>query len=203
MSDTGVADYTGAPFDKATSDFILRSSDGKDFRVFSAILSVASPIFRDMLALPRGPGGTSPGEVLRDGLPVVQVTEDAEVLHMMLAFCYTFPLPPFDDLRRLSLLLDVADKYEMEFIKTITSNCVVANITPFAVDSHYADLYALGWRHSCKALALHAARQSLGAPVSTVYAEKIKTLPHNIQLDAYLALENYREAFTHAAVLAF
>ena len=38
-----------APFDDTRSDFILRSSDGANFRIFKAILSLAaSPVFAAM-----------------------------------------------------------------------------------------------------------------------------------------------------------
>ncbi|KAJ7154121.1 hypothetical protein C8R46DRAFT_1118734 [Mycena filopes] len=42
-----------APFDDATADVILHSWDGADFHVHRLVLSLASPFFKDMFALPQ------------------------------------------------------------------------------------------------------------------------------------------------------
>ncbi|KAF9240602.1 hypothetical protein BU15DRAFT_73833 [Melanogaster broomeanus] len=47
------------PFDNIDADVILRSSDNVDFRVFKIILSLTSPVFKDMFTLPQ-PDNQSP-----------------------------------------------------------------------------------------------------------------------------------------------
>ena len=45
-------------------------------------LSYASPVFKDMFRLPQVPQGDNSNE-MRDGLPVVQVTEEKTTLEML------------------------------------------------------------------------------------------------------------------------
>ena len=62
-------------FDDPTTDVILRTSDHVDFRVHRAVLSLASPAFRDIFAL----SVNISEEIKSDGalsLPVVDMTKD-------------------------------------------------------------------------------------------------------------------------------
>ena len=70
------------------ADFVIRSSDIVNFRVNKLVLAVASPFFRDLLSLPQPP---SCGESV-DGLPVVQLSEDSELLSALVSMLY--PLRP-------------------------------------------------------------------------------------------------------------
>ena len=56
-------------------------------------LSYASPIFRDMFALPQVPQGDNSNE-MKDGLPIVQVTEEKETLERLLSMCYPMAIDP-------------------------------------------------------------------------------------------------------------
>jgi BTB/POZ domain len=64
-----------APFNNLKADVILRSADNVDFRVFKSILSLSSPIFDDMFALPQVSGADNRNE-MEDSLSVVQLAED-------------------------------------------------------------------------------------------------------------------------------
>ena len=70
------------------ADVILRTSDGVDFRVHKAILSLAtSPVFKD-ISLPTT--AFEKNEV-RDGLPVVAVSESSKVPDLALRFMFLLP----------------------------------------------------------------------------------------------------------------
>lgn len=100
----------GAPFDKLNADIILRSSDHVDFRLHKTILAVASPIFEGLFTLPTSVSmaipGTHPVDDVRDGLQVVQITQqDSKTLRNLLGFFY----PPPPDLESLNDLLEVME----------------------------------------------------------------------------------------------
>lgn len=105
------------------TDLVLKSSDDAMFYVHSLILKLSSPVFKNMLRIPRpiSPNGLD-GEV-----PVVDLTEPAEVLSLLLDIIYPGrgQLQNTDFGERLSLLQAVgaaATKYDMwsalEAIKT-------------------------------------------------------------------------------------
>ncbi len=62
---------------------MIRSSDSVDFRVNKSVLAMASPVFRDMLSLPQPSDSDSV-----DGLPVVQLDEDSELLNCLFSIVY-------------------------------------------------------------------------------------------------------------------
>jgi hypothetical protein len=70
-------------FDVPDANFIIRSSDNVDFRVHKSVLAMASPFFRDLLSLPQ----PSDSEAV-DGLPVVQLSEDSELLNSLVPILY-------------------------------------------------------------------------------------------------------------------
>jgi hypothetical protein len=74
-------------FDVSDADLVIRSSDFVDFQVHKPVLSVASPFFKDLLSLPQ----PSDSETV-DGLHVVQLSEDSELLNSLLSMLY--PLRP-------------------------------------------------------------------------------------------------------------
>jgi hypothetical protein len=97
-------------FDTTDGDIILRSADQQDFRVHKTILSLASPVFRDMLSLPQPPASESAT------VPVVDLSENWKVLDVFLRCIYPISKPTVDDLELLGALVDAADKYEAEVV---------------------------------------------------------------------------------------
>lgn len=84
--------YASPPFNHAKADAILRTSDNVDFRIFKLLLSLASPFFETLFDLPQ-PSEEKPGDTeLRDGLPVIPVSEDSKTLDAVLRFCYPYTL---------------------------------------------------------------------------------------------------------------
>ena len=71
------------PFDVPNADLIIRSSDSVDFRVHKPVLSMASPVFKDLLSLPQPPDSETV-----DGLPVVRLPEGSELLNSLVSMLY-------------------------------------------------------------------------------------------------------------------
>ena len=71
------------PFNISDANLIIRSSDLIDFRVHKSVLTMVSPFFEDMLSLPQPSDGESV-----DGLPVVRLPEDSELLNSLLSKLY-------------------------------------------------------------------------------------------------------------------
>jgi BTB/POZ domain len=69
--------------DATDMNFIIRSSDLVNFRVRKSVLATASPFFKDLLSLPQ----PSDSEIV-DGLPVVQMSEDSELLNSLVSILY-------------------------------------------------------------------------------------------------------------------
>ena len=69
--------------DESDMNLIIRSSDLVDFRVRKSVLASASPYFKDLLSLPQ----SSDSDIV-DGFPVVQMTEDSELLNSLISYLY-------------------------------------------------------------------------------------------------------------------
>ena len=69
--------------DLPDANIIIRSSDLGYFRLHKSVLSLVSPIFKDLLSIPQ----PSDGETV-DGLPVVQLSEDSELLNSLISILY-------------------------------------------------------------------------------------------------------------------
>lgn len=76
------------PFGVSDADIVIRSSDLVDFRVHRLVLSMASPKFANLLSLPQ----PSDQRETFDGLRVIILPEDSEVLNSLFSMLY--PLDP-------------------------------------------------------------------------------------------------------------
>jgi hypothetical protein len=70
-------------FDVPDANLIIRSSDFVDFRVHKPVLAMASPFFKDLLSIPQPSNSESV-----DGFPVVQLSEDSELLNSLVSMIY-------------------------------------------------------------------------------------------------------------------
>jgi hypothetical protein len=95
------------------ASIVLRSSDQVSFRVHKSTLAMSSPFFEDLLSLPQPPDG----EVV-DGLPVVQLSEDASLLNCLISLLY--PIPPVipGSYEKVFALLAACQKYDMVSIQS-------------------------------------------------------------------------------------
>ena len=75
-------------FDVSDTNLILRSSDLVNFRVHKPVLAMASPYFKDLLSRPQSSGETV------DGFPVIQFSEDSELLNCLVSMLYHLPVMP-------------------------------------------------------------------------------------------------------------
>jgi len=98
---------TNNSFQAGDADVVLRSVDNADFRVYKCILAEASPFFKDLFTLPQPPSKGGETDV-----PVIDVSEDAEVLNALLQLVYPGTDPKLDSLDSISKTLAVAMKYE-------------------------------------------------------------------------------------------
>jgi hypothetical protein len=105
----------GAPFDNPNADVVLRSADNVDFRTFKLILSLASPIFDDMFGMIQ-PSSESSINEMKDGAPVVSVSESTVTLKRLLEFCHPNCVPVLDNLEVISGILAAAEKYDMDAV---------------------------------------------------------------------------------------
>ena len=92
------------------ADVVIRAAGARDFRVHKPILSLVSPIFRDMFTLPQPPADTLAT------LPHVDVEESAETWENILRTIYPMPNPVIDNLYNLESLFLAAMKYEMQSV---------------------------------------------------------------------------------------
>ena len=102
-------------FDAPDADIILRTTGPpkRDFRVHSLLLSLASPVFKDMFSLPQPTTPASGGNVAET--EIVEVTDPARALDIVLRLIYPFTPPSFgEDLDILVECLVIADKYEIK-----------------------------------------------------------------------------------------
>ena len=74
---------THPTIDVPDANIVIRSSDLVDFRVHKSVLIMASPVFEDTLALPQPENSESV-----DGLPVVELKEDSELLNDFFSILY-------------------------------------------------------------------------------------------------------------------
>ena len=121
-SDTAVAEPAAmvtlsTVFRADDADLVIRAAGTLDFRVHKCILSLVSPIFKDMFTIPQPPTDT-PGV-----LPHVDVEDSPKTWENILQTVYPMPHPSIDDLGDLESLLLAAKKYEMEFVINLHKQC--------------------------------------------------------------------------------
>jgi len=152
------------PFNNAKADVILRSTDNVDFRVFKLLLSLASPLFDDMFTLPQTMEGNNSNE-MKDGLPVIQVTEEKKTLEMLLLMCYPMAAvdpPDLETLNEVHLLLEAAIKYNVERVEKRVRGWLVA---PRFLDIDPVRVFAVACRYRLKAEAELAAAATFSKPL--------------------------------------
>ena len=98
-------------FNVPGGDIILRTqgSPNRDFKVHKLVLSLASPIFRDMFSIPQP--RSNPPDV---DIEVVDVADPPQALDLILRLIYPFRSPKVDSLNLLVEGLIIADKYNIE-----------------------------------------------------------------------------------------
>ncbi|KAH9167982.1 hypothetical protein EDB89DRAFT_1855964, partial [Lactarius sanguifluus] len=95
------------------ANIIVRSSDKVNFRVRKSVLAMSSPFFKDLFSLPQ-----PTDDELADGLPVIQLSEDADLLNSLISLFYPIPpiIPP--SYEKVFVLLAACQKYDMESVQS-------------------------------------------------------------------------------------
>jgi hypothetical protein len=152
----------GAPFDDPSDgDLIIRSSDGVMFYVYKFILSLASPVFKDMLAL-----GQQDNEAEK---PTVDVFEDNETWKNLLRFID--PRATASDQLPLSLIKDMlytSQKYQMVNVRSKFGYHLKHFITSKPVDVYICAAELSSEDSWARPIAIAAAQESLKLPFSSI-----------------------------------
>ncbi|KAI0256901.1 hypothetical protein BJV78DRAFT_316289 [Lactifluus subvellereus] len=98
--------------DTTEADIIVQSSDYINFPVHKSILASSSQFFRDMFSLPQ------PSKAVVNGLPVVHLSEDAELIRALITVLYPIPSEIPASYSRVLALLAAAQKYDMSGIQS-------------------------------------------------------------------------------------
>ncbi|KAH9942677.1 hypothetical protein B0H21DRAFT_520626 [Amylocystis lapponica] len=183
------------PFDKATADIVLCSSDDVFFRVHKLFLAEASPFFATMFTLPQPTADASS----HDGLPMVPVPEDSKTLDDLLRICYPVPDPTLDKIVRVRDVLSAATKYEMEVAKAV---CRRALQSPSLLKEPL-NVYAVAVQFGLWEEALAAAKQTLREPMNISASDAPPPALDRISAVAFYRLLQYRSACKAAAKAAF
>ena len=143
------------------ANIIIRSSDQVTFRAHKSLLAMSSPFFEDMLSLPQPPDG----EIV-DGLPVVQLPEDAGLLNCLVTLLY--PISPIipGSYERVFALLAACQKYDMVSIQYYIRAEIQRGIYPAPVAAEAFSAYAIANSMGLVSEAENAARLTLGQPLT-------------------------------------
>ncbi len=111
MSEEYASKMAAAPFDRSDTDFIMRTSDGVEFRVHRLILSMASSMFEGMFSIPK------PSALLSDpNIPDISITEDSETIDLYLRICYPLIDPEVPTLLLLRKVVTAGFKYDAPIV---------------------------------------------------------------------------------------
>jgi hypothetical protein len=147
--------------DMSDADIIIQSRDLINFRVHKSTLAMSSPFFEDMLSLPQ------PSDDERvDGLPVVRLPEEAEVLNSLLTMLYPIPSVMPNTYDKSLTLLAVSQKYDMVGVQShIRGEIQCRNFaTPTGAATFRA--YAISSRGGLQSEMESSARLTLGFPMT-------------------------------------
>jgi BTB/POZ domain-containing protein len=97
----------------SNADIIVQSSNLINFPVRKSVLASSSQVFRDMFLLPQ----TSANEIV-DGLPVVCLSEDMEIVWALITMLYPIPPEIPSSYERVLVLLAAAQKYDMTTVQS-------------------------------------------------------------------------------------
>jgi hypothetical protein len=138
------------------ADVILRSSDLVHFRVHKSVLVTSSPFFGVVFSLPQSPNDAAPGE-----LPVVRLSEDAEVLNSFISMLYPVPFEMPRSSYNMLALLAAAAKYDMDAVQS----SIRAEVSRRLLSSTRVEVlcvYAVAYNKRLIPEAVTAARLTLG-----------------------------------------
>jgi len=167
-----------APFNDARADLILQSNDEVPvhFRISKFILSIASPVFADMLSIPL------PTSQKTHEIQVVSLPEDSETLDLSLRHLYPVRSPEVVELRQTLILAEFAHKYQVDALEQ--------DITRYLMDAIKRDpvgVYAIANKFGYKGIGESAALSSLNLQFSQLKSQHVQYAPAELELLRYHA----------------
>ena len=173
---------------------------------------MASPVFKDLFSLPQPSDGESV-----DGLPMVQLTEDSDLLSCLVSILYLRPVAPtsyekvlyslanFSAARpnlccQLLYLLAACQKYEMAAVQSYIRDKVSQGEFPSPKDAEAFSAYAIASSKGLIPEIKYAARQTLDYPMT------IEFLGEGLRLSEGRALQdlaNFRRRYRDNLVSCF
>ncbi|OCH90547.1 hypothetical protein OBBRIDRAFT_593562 [Obba rivulosa] len=189
--------YASSPFDDPDADVIIRTSDRTDFRLYKVVLSIASPVFKDMLPIPQPDHNGSPHE-LRDGTPVVNVAEDKKTMDHVLRIIYPVEEPRFTSLEEVATALQVCGKYMMRKAQQFSAK----HLLPY-MEKEPLRVYAVACRFQLFDVAREAAKCSLQVPLLPLASPMPSELDHLPAFRFFFELSSYRQKCEKAALGIF
>jgi hypothetical protein len=187
MSTAPQEPLANTPFNDPKADVILQSSDGVHFRVFKIILSFASPIFSDMFSIPLLASLNPDSD---DEVPMVTVSENAEVLDLSLRHIYPLQTPDTVPLRDASLLAEFAHKYQVDALDKSVRRYLMDSIEQDPVG-----VYAIAVAYGYKCVGKSAAQSCLNLPFSRLESQFVRCAT----AEDFAALLRYHVACGEAA----
>lgn len=143
--------YGPAPFSVSSSgDCILQSSDGIKYKVWRNILSLSSPVFSDMFDLPQGDTPLSE-------LPVIEISEAADVLQTLLLLLYPATTPQIRSYELAFALISAYDKYIIN-VDSLRPFLFSNLMSDKAFETNALAVYGLAWRMGLREEAMRASR---------------------------------------------
>ena len=173
------------------ADVVLQSSDLVSFRVHKSILAISSPFFNDLFSLPQ-----PRHDAADDGLPIVHVPEDAELLHSLLTVLYPISSVIPVSYERTLTLLAALQKYDMD-IAISTVRPEIAHQLPTTPAAFHA--YAIASSKGLIPEMETAARLTLDHPMTFEVIANILSL---FEGSALIDLVHFRKR-CHANLLTF
>jgi hypothetical protein len=143
------------------ANIVLRSSDRVNIRVHKSLLAMSSPFFEDMFSLPQ-----PPDDETVDGLPVVQLSEDAGVLHCLVSLLYPISTSIPSSYERVFALLAACQKYEMVSIQSYIRAEIQRGTYPAPVAAEAFTAYAIASSMGLVLEADNAASLTVGQPLT-------------------------------------
>ena len=139
-------------YDFDDADIILRAPRSKGFRVHKAVLSVASPILRTLVADVPKP---STDDEEKGALPEIEVEDAPEDMDLLLRLIYPITMPPkFEDFDTLSRTFTILQKYKVEGVQELLKPILISH--PFLTSDPvrvYAMACRLGFREEAEVAA--------------------------------------------------
>ena len=168
--DTSPKDHIGAAaiilalpecLDFSDADVVVQSSDFVNFRIHKAILASSSQFFKDMFSLPQ----PSDSETV-DGLPVVRLSEDAELVRALVTVLYPTPPQIPTSYERVLALLAATQKYDMPFVQSSVRAEVMREWSPAKTGAQAFRAFAIAFSNNLSPEIRTTARFTLDFPLT-------------------------------------